>query len=413
LAARQQGFFVDTASALTDSAMPTGEQPPGPASVHACQQRFGKISRRTRDLWQHPLLQQNTPSRLRSFGEQALALSRNVCDELLTTIGQFTADGQLPDCGTLEDLLTANEALLDWLTDRLHAADVFRPLAGRLDQTIHRIVHGEETSFSSLRSLTAELTAAVRHCPALSLQNAADVAVLPELFGFSEPQRQSRLMPSLLSALLLTRHKAHEETQRRLVTAALVQDIGAVVQSTAETRLLPTHSSTGAAMLAGLSNVPAEISLLVGSHHERLDGSGFPQRLSGARLSTSAQQLAWHVRFVELTLDARTLTATIETGESLDVLAGVRLWQGVERGAFDRSLTIDSLNSVRAGLGKDVADKYPELHRRFIKRSPLNNSQTAPWRLDDATATASPLAPRFLRRRPSSAKSASEREAMP
>ncbi|HET6422461.1 MAG TPA: HD domain-containing phosphohydrolase [Planctomycetaceae bacterium] len=391
---------MDTAARLTDLVEPTGETLSGESALAERQQRFGKISRRTRDLWQTPLFQHRPASRLRFFGEQALSLSRQICDDLIA-LAENSENDVAADWTTLDDLLTANESLLDWLTDRIHAAEIFPPIARQLDLTINRIVRGDETSLTSLNAIAAEWTALAQRAPALTFQTAADVAVLPEIFGHTDPE--NGITASLCSAWLLFRDEAKEST-RRLMIAALVQDIGAYAERSlrlpGEARVTPTHPSTGAAILAGLDGVPAEIPLLVGAHHERRNGSGFPQRLSGASFTTSAQRLAWAVRFSELIVDAGTVSATIESGESLDVVAGIRLWREVEQGAFDSPLVTRELDAVRHGLSKEVAERYPELHRRFALREPLNESRSTPWRLDQLAPVASVLGPRFLRRSP-------------
>lgn len=362
----------------------------------AAQQRFREISRRTRELWQHPLFATESNSRLRTHGVQALALSRSVCDELLqTTEGKHSS---------LSDLLDANESLLDWLTDRVHAAELYRPIALKLCDVQRDITRGTESTVASLASLAAEFAAAVKHGPQLSFENAADVSSLEEIFLPPREDDHQRCSQTLLTAWWLVNSVEREglsaEKTQRLLLAALAQDIGKQVESPTIHAFQPYHPATGAAMLAGLTDAPAEVAMLVGAHHERCDGSGFPQRLIGSRFSPMAQRLASAVRFAELIVDSKTASATMKTGEPLDLLAGIRLWQEALRGAFDQALIRDVLETVRDGLAKAVEAGYPQ-HQRLLVEQPASIEQRLGTHRLDREHTAMSK-PKFLQRRRSS-----------
>ena len=59
-----------------------------------------------------------------------------------------------------------------------------------------------------------------------------------------------------------------------------------------EQRLMQAHPYLGATMLSQTPRMPADACRIVAEHHERLDGSGYPQGLAGAALSPLSQIVA-------------------------------------------------------------------------------------------------------------------------
>lgn len=371
------------------------------ATFSDAQRRFSDLSRRTRDVLAHPVISLEPASRLRDHAVQTLTLSRLVCNELQQA-GTITNDQSI-----LVDLLNANEAQLNWLADRVHAAELYRPVAWKLRETMEAIVRGLETSCEKLRSIAAEFLAAVHYGPALTFQTAADVTALAEIFvpapEVAEPRSQQALLTAWILFRWMKREAAPVESKQRMVTAALVQDLGFRLDSNSAITecddFQPYHPATGAALLSGLNGLSAEVALLVGSHHERADGSGYPQRRSGLRSSRREQQLSIAVRFAELLLDSATATAAIATGESLDVLAGVRLWHETQRGAFHEALVRDAVESLRNGLATAIETAFPQHYRQFLE--PLARPGVSPRETRQDLAESAVKGPRFLQRRQS------------
>ena len=69
--------------------------------------------------------------------------------------------------------------------------------------------------------------------------------------------------------------------------AALLHDIGLVATGEEE----EMHPIEGARMLAA-TDLPARIGVLIGSHHERIDGSGYPKGTTASEIPTGARILA-------------------------------------------------------------------------------------------------------------------------
>ena len=87
-----------------------------------------------------------------------------------------------------------------------------------------------------------------------------------------------------------------EEAQRRLTRAALLHDVGKAFISTAildkpaalteeETAEIRQHPRRGYEALAEQGSFPPEMLDVVLHHHELLDGTGYPDGLSGSQIS--------------------------------------------------------------------------------------------------------------------------------
>lgn len=89
----------------------------------------------------------------------------------------------------------------------------------------------------------------------------------------------------------------HDKTMLRVVgTGALLHDIGKIFVSAnllnaeaqpsgEEITQLRNHVEQGCEYLAKLNNVSSEAMMIVGQHHERIDGSGYPRNLRGGQIS--------------------------------------------------------------------------------------------------------------------------------
>ncbi len=263
----------------------------------------------------------------------------------------------------------------------MDAVAVYAPLASHLKELVEGITSGRQQTSRELRSLTKDFLAATAHGPRLRLQTAVDARAQFDILSPVRDTRSGWFAQGMLAAWFLTRTMEQEaastESIERLIMAALVQDLGGWLSASRLTpqlldpresipRLPAYHPSTGATMLSGLAETPSEVAMLVGAHHERCDGSGFPQRLSGMRFTMPTQRLAWAVRFAELVLDPLSATCAVESGDQLDTIAGTRLWREVVRGAFDQQAVRDWFQALRPGLVDEILSLYPQSLRRFV-----------------------------------------------
>ena len=147
----------------------------------------------------------------------------------------------------------------------------------------------------------------------------------------------------------------------------------------------PNHPGIGAAILDGLNDTPALLGLLIGSHHERWDGTGFPQRLTKGRLLREARWLGLVVRFVEWITDPLSQELAVEHRQELVLVAGVRLWREVRRGAFSEALATGLLNAIQPGLATSVMAQVNDGQRRMV--DPRHTLPEPQHRRHDTTET--------------------------
>ena len=95
----------------------------------------------------------------------------------------------------------------------------------------------------------------------------------------------------------------------------------------------PNHIAIGAAFAAGIIDVPTSLSQRVARHHERSDGTGFPNRLTAAALTIDDRLIEAAVRFSELY-------------DGSPLAAAKRLHHEARLGAFDAQLTANLLWSL-------------------------------------------------------------------
>jgi HD-GYP domain-containing protein (c-di-GMP phosphodiesterase class II) len=87
-----------------------------------------------------------------------------------------------------------------------------------------------------------------------------------------------------------------------LELAALLHDVGKLrvpreilskpgPLSESERRLMQNHPAWGAELVSGVPGLQA-VALIVRHHHERVDGAGYPSRLSGVRIPAASRIMA-------------------------------------------------------------------------------------------------------------------------
>lgn len=366
-------------------------------------------------------------------------LTQNLLGMSQLLAAEFTAAQPVPTC-LLEQLLadvvlTLTEVERQWMLCEL-ALDIYE----RLEPLSAAIVSGKETSIRPLFSLAEELLTTLPHCPVMPALIPCDANLLTSVLQNSAQQRfvdpgHAVLTPSVLTArivaststVLLGGDRCDRTQLLHLTAAALVQDIGLLhtpletlrqtqpwrVSAAARRRANPNHPGVSAAILARLDGCPTELVLLVGSHHERLDGSGYPQRSTAARQSQASRWLALAVRFAELLLEPQSQESANAHAEPLARAAGLRLWTEVRRGTLSEALASGLLNLVQPSLADDVAALHRHRQLRTLDQAhkvpaPHNRAASVSQSVDPATGSrlradppvAEPLpdAPAHLRR---------------
>jgi HD-GYP domain-containing protein (c-di-GMP phosphodiesterase class II) len=116
--------------------------------------------------------------------------------------------------------------------------------------------------------------------------------------------------------------------------AGLMQDIGKIDipseildkpgnLTDEEYRLVQSHVASSLEMLLGQANFPNHVLDIVASHHERADGSGYPRRLKGERISFHGELAGLVDTYCAMTRD-RAYGNAISSQKALEALIGMR-----------------------------------------------------------------------------------------
>lgn len=184
--------------------------------------------------------------------------------------------------------------------------DAFPDLA--LAQTVHAEATTAVRNFFANARTGAPLQGTVaqevvEHLTETVLHHAAALAGVVHMRQFDTDLATHAINVCIFALTLGAAQHLDEATLPCLGLAALLHDIGQVhlprnllrkpgAYTAAEQRLMQAHPQLGATMLAQMSGISPEACRLVAEHHERLDGSGYPQGLRGSTLSTLSQTVA-------------------------------------------------------------------------------------------------------------------------
>lgn len=294
--------------------------------------------------------------------DESLQLMRFAVEELRSS----GAEGpSLVQFELLQELTLEVEELLQDATNQ-------RRLVERLSvdaELLHRILEDLRGTRPPRSSLIWELADRV----ASQAQRTEDVRAWLRLPGVSLVESLPRVawplawfyVESLESArwaaLAIPNARELRADERRLVLSGLLlRDLGWL-------RLIPTgrrldepliehdlrrramrHPGAAAALVAGIADIPRRLPLIIGQHHERLDGSGYPAGTPGHLLCPLSRWVLTTTRFQEL-MTARFRQADVSQDGALEQ-TGAELWQEVSRGRLDQSVAERLLESLPSGL---------------------------------------------------------------
>lgn len=181
-------------------------------------------------------------------------------------------------------LCTQDNALEEFYSERLE----------RISVIFRRVANGQEVEQEEVYSIGGELLQQV-----ISDRNAA-VALI-----FTQPNTDNdlaiRSLNSTLIALVVGLGiKLNSHRLIQLATGSLMHDVGMVQVSediiaktdkltNEELAEIRTHTLLGYQHLSKNMRYPADIALMALQHHERWDGTGYPQRLKGEEIALSAR----------------------------------------------------------------------------------------------------------------------------
>lgn len=243
-------------------------------------------------------------------------------------------------------VLAAGKTVTDTMRDRLwdrgfrHAyieaagfegLDIKEPLS---QQTYHAVRHivsdlvkavRQCTDPSEVRVPVSELSEAVGAvCEDLRLHK--EGFILYPMWGTLADRFVTRAINMAVVAAGLGFELAGEEGARHLCLAGLLQDLGIWLDD----RPLE-HVGQSLALVRGVREISAWVKHIIADHHERLDGSGYPQGKTAETLQPLSRIMAVTVAYVEMVQDLRRPVLPHEAQEHLMAEAGVLFdWQAVQ-----------------------------------------------------------------------------------
>jgi len=363
--------------------------------------QFREVTADTRLLLKRPL---EFPV-LRQLADRALQLSQITFDEL----NAVTQRGRATSPAAVLEMLDDNRQLLDAIAAQQQLIAETHAAAEPLHSWAAAIVHGDLTSAEPWLGWTQELGdsiprashAALLPLAGVQLEESLSQAGWKRAGWFARALSSARLSAALGERLL----EGDPRGTRWLTAAALMQDIGlwdidGEPQRALRSRSvrLQQHPAIGAAMLGALPGCPAEIVTLVGTHEERIDGSGTPQRIAGRRLSRRSQLLGLIARVCDLANSTQCHADAQTHGETLEFAIALQLWREVRRGALREDLVRLMLDALEPGLSDDIVEAFTTRAHRFVDRE---HSTPQPHRgfLAPSPPDAMVPPPMYLRRR--------------
>lgn len=124
------------------------------------------------------------------------------------------------------------------------------------------------------------------------------------------------------------------KTVEMLGKVGLMQDIGKInlpdtllgkaeVLTTEELALVQSHVASSIEILAKQQDFSFEVLAIVGSHHERFDGSGYPRRIEGEKISLHAELAGLTDTYCAMTRK-RSYRAAVSNQQAMESLIGMR-----------------------------------------------------------------------------------------
>jgi hypothetical protein len=167
--------------------------------------------------------------------------------------------------------------------------------------SLEQLIEGGTTLAALLRPYDDKLVHSAMHIPlhpVAQLLLTAGQASRPESFDHA-------LQAMALAGALMLANGGDTRALRQAMLAALIHDLGemyiAPLHGEADAdrtldvqsyRHLVVHPHVGRLLVEQLTHYPSEVARAVGEHHERLDGSGYPNRLQGEQVSPLGRLLA-------------------------------------------------------------------------------------------------------------------------
>lgn len=210
------------------------------------------------------------------------------------------------------------------LAEKMERAKVMTTLRKRLDKAQNHYLTSARSISGALKSFQASPHETIADCSEISERSVTALLADPDSAivlitekGHSDGHAAHALSVMTLSLLLGKRAELPEEALHMIGIGALLHDIGkltfhasilrSVKRNKFEEEVYRTHCRVGQELAARAGTLAPAVLDVILHHHERIDGSGFPDRLKSEEISLAARMVAIANRFDNLTnpLDSR------------------------------------------------------------------------------------------------------------
>jgi len=217
------------------------------------------------------------------------------------------------------NLIKSSHQLLDTVVDQIALCESTARLSSIAADLARRLIAQERLSYHEILPLFGRIFDEVQGVSRLNRLTPVPGLSLRSIAASSTGDGDSVFfVEGLIAARVLvwTLNGEPRAAERlpQFVLAALLQDVGRMLESRSgsQKRRLSVkriewfkrnHPSIGAALLGAIRGAPVGLALMVGQHHERLDGRGFPRALMARDILPEAAVLAAASRFAGMCLE--------------------------------------------------------------------------------------------------------------
>lgn len=294
---------------------------PGEISIDASQLRAGVHVRLPGSWLEHQFLFSSFVIEDDNQARQiaALDLPQIYCDVTRCKVPPLPKrpDSAPPDQASEEEKARLAALTAKQIIDKQERIRVMSAMRERLDKTMKHYMDASKSAGSAIKSFNANPKESIRQINQISekstsvlLADADSAIVLIAEKGQQDGVAAHALSVMTLSLLLGKQARLPEEALRTLGVGALLHDIGKSAISTSilrnternkhEEAVYMTHCRIGHENALRAGGLPSPVLEAILHHHERIDGSGFPDKLAGDKIHIAARVIAIADRFDNL-----------------------------------------------------------------------------------------------------------------
>ncbi|HEV3137022.1 MAG TPA: HD domain-containing phosphohydrolase, partial [Pirellulales bacterium] len=275
------------------------------------------LERRSQALLGHDLARHPGAAAFRSLEQSLLANIRQI--QLFRQAAGAGAEIDVARAVPAANLIKSSHELLDTVVDQIALCESTARLSSIAAELARRLISQQRLSYHEILPLFGRIFDEVQGVSRLSRWTPVPGLSLMSIAASSTGDADSVFfVEGLIAARVLvwTLNGESRAAERlpQVVLAALLQDVGRMLESRSgsqKRRLSPkriewfkrNHPSIGAALLGAIRGAPVGLALVVGQHHERLDGRGFPRALMARDILPAAAVLAAASRFAGMSLE--------------------------------------------------------------------------------------------------------------